>query len=82
MREAQELGRRREFERGLVALQKGWRFDEAIAGRGWKRAPAKKESDSETSASPADKRRQEWDVRLAEVQPRFKAAVAGATCKR
>jgi hypothetical protein len=75
VREAQDFGRRREFEPGLAALRS--------VGDLTKRALAEVETMPPAASSndvPAAQqtRRQQWDVRLAEVQPRFSAVVAGS----
>ncbi len=79
VQEAQEFGRRRDFEPGLAALRK--------VGELTKRALAKAETAtlvtgandiSNQSHVAQQTRRQQWDNRLAEVQPRFNAAIAGS----
>jgi hypothetical protein len=76
VREAQEFGRRREFDPGLDALRRvGGLTKQALAEAEATPPPAPK-SDDGRAEQPS--RRQQWDARLAEVQPRFSAAVAGS----
>jgi hypothetical protein len=79
VREAQEFGRRREFDPGLTVLRKVGELTKQALAEAEVAPPAAKASDSSTqSGSAKATRRQQWDARLEKVQPRFSAAVAGS----
>ncbi len=80
VRDAQNFGKRREFAPGIVALR--------MAGQLAKQALD--EADAATTAVTAtdfpapmkqvqQSRRQRWEARLADIQPRFNAAICGST---
>jgi hypothetical protein len=77
VREAQEFGRRREFDPGLTALRKVGELAKQALAEAESAVPAAEANDLATPSSAAKPtRRQQWDARLEEVQPRFNAAVA------
>ncbi len=79
VREAQEFGRRREFEPGLAALRKVGDLTKQALAEAEATPPAATSNGAPASAQAGQSsRRQQWEARLAEVQPRFSAAVAGS----
>jgi hypothetical protein len=80
VREAQELGRRRDFDPGLAALRRVGELTKQALAETESTMPAADASDSATQSRVAQPtRRQQWDDRLAAVQSRFDKAVAGST---
>jgi hypothetical protein len=80
VQEAQEFGRRRDFDPGLAALRKVGELTKQAIAEAESAAPAAKASGSAAQSSLAPlTRRQQWDDRLAVIQPRFNAAVADST---
>jgi hypothetical protein len=79
VREAQDLGRQRDFEQGIVALRLvGQLTKQAIAEAD--ASPAAVGADQTTSPMEEAKtaRRQQWEQRLAELEPHYSDAVNSA----
>jgi hypothetical protein len=81
VRLAQELGRKRDFENGMVALRRvGALTKQALAET--PTAPKAQSAAPDSLASrrkeAEEKRRQQWEQRIADVEPRYSEAVQGA----
>jgi hypothetical protein len=79
--EAEDLGRRSDFEEGLVALRRVGDLIKRSHAES-ELATASEESNSVgASAQPTgETRRREWELRLAQIEPRYREAVgAGGT---
>jgi hypothetical protein len=84
VREAQDLGRQRQFEQGLAALRiVGDLTKQALAETNTVPVGAGKRAVANDFASllreAQTKRRGQWDERIAQIEPRFNEAVAAAT---
>ena len=77
VREAQGFGKRREFEPGMAALRKVGELTKRALAEAESAAEAQKDTTSERTKSAKDTRRQQWDARLADIEPRYRTAVNG-----
>ena len=79
VREAQEFGRRREFDPGLAALRKVGELTKKALAEAETAGPAAQAKEAPKQSNAAkETRRQQWNTRLEEVEPRFESAVAGS----
>jgi hypothetical protein len=78
VREAQDLGRRRDFDTGMAALRRvGELTKQALSATDTR--PAGNESDGASDFTTSQNaRRRNWESRLAEIEPRYRATISNS----
>jgi hypothetical protein len=76
MHEAAELGRQRDFEEGLIALKRvGELIRRCCAEGGIATGSEEPNSIGASAQASDDTRRHEWDLRFAEIEPRYRESI-------
>jgi hypothetical protein len=77
VREAQDFGRRRDFDSGMAALRRvGELTKQALAEADARPAIIKADSPANELATAQNSRRRKWETRLAEVEPTYRDAIS------
>jgi len=79
VREAQDFGRRRDFEAGMTALRRvGELTKQALAEAEAKPSAAELDGAASDSTTSQSARRRKWESRLADVEPKYRDAISSS----